>query len=671
MNYINSENKNSLWELDIKGIEWPILASDFLASYGSTPDEIRTVAIKRQIVLHNFEGLDFIQCGYCGLPVKYRARSAGGRAAFYHKYVPELEEINCPFHSEYKGEFTFSEVALHETQWHFRTKHFIAGALKELESINPNSIKVEKYIFSEQRQSSGKRRPDIYFEDVSGGRFAIELIQGWLDPETIHARDKFFRDEGISLIWLFSENWSDSIFYYVMYGSLFDFSPENINIDEFEQKIAGAQCNAFVFSEESKEQSLKSGQLYIDVHFPEFKLKHKELEVEMSYGSQLVTLNDLVFSNGKAAYAVDIQSKLTETRHNLLVQIQEKAQRESHGALKRVHSLIQTIQERSRLETLSEMDLTMYSDDIADCFEYILQDNDEREQLLDTVNQTIVLASNKIQQTREKAIRQSHAKELRGLRHQFKLVRRAINESNTIYELTVLKEHLVNINKDYESVILNALSSDVWGRYRNMLFMRVEEQISLQAKDVPKPRPLWRIMNDILSYSLDERVQLLEARSLKAKEVSQQYSAFIIHQSPEETRAFEEKLNKIKNDTLMVLMNTSWSPLLKEWTPQYSYQEVLKRAGLLLSIDAPSDFIAAEQDRVEELLTTFVSRLGAMILTCHEDIFVNFSKQVNHDALTKLVTLWVWLEENGFVFEQPEASDRAIELNKYLLCRGI
>ncbi|MBF4301771.1 hypothetical protein EAY56_24070, partial [Vibrio anguillarum] len=56
MNYINSENKNGLWELEIKGIEGPILASDYLGLYGSTPDEARTASIKKKIVVHSAEG---------------------------------------------------------------------------------------------------------------------------------------------------------------------------------------------------------------------------------------------------------------------------------------------------------------------------------------------------------------------------------------------------------------------------------------------------------------------------------------------------------------------------------------------------------------------------------------------------------------------------------------
>lgn len=49
MNYINSENKHSLWELEIKGIQGPILAIDYLELYGSVPDEVRTSLIKRKL----------------------------------------------------------------------------------------------------------------------------------------------------------------------------------------------------------------------------------------------------------------------------------------------------------------------------------------------------------------------------------------------------------------------------------------------------------------------------------------------------------------------------------------------------------------------------------------------------------------------------------------------
>ncbi|MCU8134746.1 hypothetical protein M2H33_06160 [Vibrio vulnificus] len=296
MNYINSDNKNGLWELAIKGIEGPILASDYLGLYGSTPDEARTASIKKKIVVHSAEGEDFIQCGYCGLSVRYRARSATSRAAFYHKHIPELDEVDCPFHSDYHGDFAFTEAEMHETQWHFRTKHFIAGILRESDQIKRDSIQVEKFVFAEKGTSKKWRKPDIYFEDTNGNRFAIELIQGWLDPEIIHAREQFFIGEEINLIWLFSEGRSDSIFYYIMYGTALEAHPESFS--EFESKVKDIQCNAFVFSQEALDKSQESGEFYFEAHFPEFDFKSTELFLEMSYGCQMVVLSDLILSPG-------------------------------------------------------------------------------------------------------------------------------------------------------------------------------------------------------------------------------------------------------------------------------------------------------------------------------------------------------------------------------------
>ncbi|UGA53695.1 hypothetical protein [Vibrio sp. VB16] len=665
MNYINSENKNGLWELEIKGIEGPILASDYLGLYGSTPDEARTASIKRKIVVHSAKGGDFIQCGYCGLPVRYRARSATGRAAFYHKHIPELDEVDCPFHSDYKGEFVLSDAEMYETQWHFRTKHFIAGTLKESEKIKSESIQVEKFVFAEKSGANRWRKPDIYFEDHSGNRFAIELIQGWLDPEIIHAREQFFLGEEINLIWLFSEGRSDSIFYYVMYGTALEAHPENFA--EFEFKVNDIQCNAFIFSQEALEKSQESGDFYFEAHFPEFDFKSSELFLEMSYGCQMATLSDLKLSPERLPYAVNTKSALLEKKQELSVAIEDKAQRESQVALERIQEVIEQIRQRGEQGTLSGGSLTHLSDEIIDCFNYVLQDNDERESLLELTHQIIARERLRLEDKQKKAARSDHAKELRGLRHQLVYVRRILNQSITVQELTNLRYHLADVASDYWQVISSELSSRVWDRYLNMLLAKIGEQTDLLAGELPRPRALWSITNDLLSYPLEKRMQLFNARSPLAIEMSQQQSAYLIYKSPTEAKMFEEKLNEIKNRTKTQFLNTNWKALMENWNPDSIYQDSIERAGLLLRIEEPSDLEANEQDWVEEALNMFVERLVVLINEHYKKAFVKVYGRVDADALEKLLNFWSWLNDGLYIYNQPEAIDRARQLRQYLL----
>lgn len=665
MNYINSDNKNGLWELAIKGIEGPILASDYLGLYGSTPDEARTASIKKKIVVHSAEGEDFIQCGYCGLPVRYRARSATSRAAFYHKHIPELDEVDCPFHSDYHGDFAFTEAEMHETQWHFRTKHFIAGTLRESDQIKRDSIQVEKFVFAEKGTSKKWRKPDIYFEDTNGNRFAIELIQGWLDPEIIHAREQFFLGEEINLIWLFSEGRSDSIFYYIMYGTALEAHPESFA--EFESKVKDIQCNAFVFSQEALDKSQESGEFYFEAHFPEFDFKSTELFLEMSYGCQMVVLSDLILSPERLPYAINTKAALHGKQQELSAAIQEKAQRESRQSVKRIYQVLDQIASCGEKAELSSLSLTHLSDEINDCFDYVLQEYDERSSLLELTRQTIARERTRLEERQRKAERIVHAKELRGLRHQIVYVRRVLNQGVTVQELTDLRYHLADVMSDYWNVISSDLSSLIWRRYLNILLEKIGAQTTSLAKDLPKPVAIWRITNDLLSYPLEKRMQLFEVHSPLGIEMSNQLSAYSVNKSPQETQELKNKLDEIKRRTKVQFLNKNWKALMGNWDPEYSYLETFLQAGDLLCIEEPSELIGHEQDWVEEALNMFVERLVVLINEHYNKAFIKAYSRVDADALGKLLNFWDWLNDGLYIYNQPEAVNRAHQLKQYLL----
>lgn len=664
MNYINSENKNGLWELEIKGIEDPILASEYLGLYGSIPDEARTASIKKKIVVHSAEGEDFIQCGYCGLPVRYRARSATSRAAFYHKHIPELDEVDCPFHSDYKGDFVFTEAEMHETQWHFRTKHFIAGTLRESDKIKRDSVQVEKFVFAEKGTSNKWRKPDIYFEDANDNRFAIELVQGWLDPEIIHAREQFFFGEKINLIWLFSEGRSDSIFYYIMYGSALEAHPKSFA--EFESKVKNIQCNAFVFSQEALDKSQESGEFYFEAHFPEFDFKSAELFLEMSYGCQLVTLSDLLLSPERLPYAINTKAALHEKQQELSVAIEEKVQRESRQSVKRIYQVLDQIASCGEKGELSSSSLTHLSDEINECFDYVLQEYDERRSLLELTRQAIARERTKLEERQRKAQRIDHAKELRGLRHQIVYVRRVLNQGVTVRELTDLRYHLADVMSNYWNIISSDLSSPVWRRYLNVLLERIGAQTISLAKGLPKPVAIWSITNDLLSYPLEKRMQLFEANSPLGIDMSHQLSAYSLHKSPQETQELKDKLDEIKRRTKEQFLNRNWKALMGGWDSEYSYFDTFLQAGDLLCIEEPSELIGHEQDWVEDALNKFVGRLANQVNEYYSAAFERAYARVDKIRLGKLLLFWDWLEQGGFLFGQLVSAEKAVELRKYL-----
>ncbi|EJL6589385.1 hypothetical protein V5H08_02085 [Vibrio cholerae] len=665
MNYINSENKHSLWELEIKGIQGPILAIDYLELYGSVPDEVRTSLIKKKIVVHGAEGEDFIQCGYCGLPVRYRARSATSRAAFYHKHISELDEVDCPFHSDYKGDFVFSETEMHETQWHFRTKHFIANILRQSDKIKCESIQVEKFVFAEKGTFNRWRKPNIYFEDTNSNRFAIELIQGWLDPEIIYAREQFFLREEINLIWLFSEGRSDSTFYYIMYGSVLDAQPESFA--EFEIKVRDTQCNAFIFSQEASDKCQESGEFYFEAHFPKFVFNSTELLLEMSYGSQMVALSDLTLSLERLPYAINTKAALHGKQQELSVAIEEKVQQESQQAVKRIHQILEQISFRSEQGELTLPILTHLSDEITEYFDYVLLESDERDPLLEVVYQTITREKIKIEDRQRKAERIAHARELKSLRYQLVYARRALNQSVTIQELTDLRYHLADVTSNYWNVISSNLSSPIWERSLGVLLEQIGTQTALLTKGLPKPMALWRITNELLSYPLEKRMQLFDANSPLAIEMSHQCSAYSVNKLPHETQELEDKLDEIKHRTKLLFLNKNWSALMGDWDSEYSYLDTFIRATDLLCIEDTSELQGHEQDWVEDALNNFVGRLAVQVNEFYSATFERSYAMVDKIRLGKLLLFWDWLEQGGFLFGQPVSAEKAVELRKYLL----
>ncbi|MBF4259977.1 hypothetical protein EAY18_27370, partial [Vibrio anguillarum] len=366
-----------------------------------------------------------------------------------------------------------------------------------------------------------------------------------------------------------SEGRSDSIFYYIMYGTALEAHPKSFA--EFESKVRDIQCNAFVFSQEALDKSQESREFCFEVHFPEFDLKLTELFLEMSYGRQMVALSDLMLSPERLPYAINTKSALYGKQQELSVALEEKAQRESQQAVKRIYQVLDQIVSRGEKGELSLLALTHLSDEINECFDYVLQEYDERSSLLELARQAIARECTRLEERQRKAERIDHAKELRGLHHQIVYVRRVLNQGVTVPELTDLRYHLADVISNYWKVISSDLSSPIWQRYLNVLLEKIGAQTTSLAKDLPKPLAIWSITNDLLSYPLEKRMQLFETQSSLGINMSHQLSAYSLHKSPQETQELKDKLDEIKRRTKEQFLNRNWKVLMEGWDSEYSY----------------------------------------------------------------------------------------------------
>ncbi|MBF4405965.1 hypothetical protein EAY15_22635, partial [Vibrio anguillarum] len=76
-------------------------------------------------------------------------------------------------------------------------------------------------------------------------------------------------------------------------------------------------------------------------------------------------------------------------QQELSVALEEKAQRESQQAVKRIYQVLDQIVSRGEKGELSLLALTHLSDEINECFDYVLQEYDERSSLLELARQAI------------------------------------------------------------------------------------------------------------------------------------------------------------------------------------------------------------------------------------------------------------------------------------------
>lgn len=266
-------------------------------------DEVAKQEFRRGSTLDRNQTL----CAHCEHPVFFvdEATSEGEtvRAAHFKHFGArgdsdlQAELDLCPYYHGSTLNALFSQFYKGEGEWHYRTKHWLKGILETDPFVKPGSVHVEKHVFgASDTQLSRRRRPDISFLDRDGQAWAIELTNNWMNPEVITARQAFFIDEGINLLWLFSlgavTTDHTSTFRYVLFG--------------MSEREEGGQFNAFVLTDANFSSSTNDKRLEISSVYPHFEFDASNGSIEYTLRMEQTTLPSLrTSSTSHLPYLVD------------------------------------------------------------------------------------------------------------------------------------------------------------------------------------------------------------------------------------------------------------------------------------------------------------------------------------------------------------------------------
>lgn len=290
---MNTIDKHKIWELVIEGCDVPVLASQIIKAMTASTNsvEVGQSLLKAQIAQSALQGLDYAKCSSCDCPLNFIAKSATAEAHFRHisSRAPDIEAMmKCSFYTGSEGFFGSSELHKQEGKWHFETKHFLYFQIAK--NTANTHIRVEKFIFSKDPEIESKRQPDIYFQDEYGNPFAIELVRWWVSPLLIAQRERFYREQGINLIWLFSENAQEvnaATLHQVLYGSAA--SVRYISDDV----LSNVECNAFLLTDAAKAQMSESTSIIFEVLYPIPSYNSISKGIEINNHQKMVTLDSL------------------------------------------------------------------------------------------------------------------------------------------------------------------------------------------------------------------------------------------------------------------------------------------------------------------------------------------------------------------------------------------
>ncbi|MGK0376787.1 MAG: hypothetical protein ACJA1Z_000591 [Patiriisocius sp.] len=317
-----------------------------LFTYSLIQKIISDEVYKQQLKVSISENPDLLVCGFCRTPVHFSEHYSLG-VYFKHRSSGQnlkIKEIHkeCPFHTGDEKHPLLSQIYSGEGHWHFTTKHLIAEILGNDTSCVNSSVKVEKYIIDHVENT--RRCPDIYFEDKTNRKWAIELTNHWMNPTIAVKRASFFKSQNINVIWLLSPKCSlhqDSMFRFTLFG----LSGEPNDSNEM-----SSHFNGFAMDDDAIKSSKSSKLFQVTALIPSFSLNKFEEKIDYCIQDETVHYFDLQNSLDSNVPFLKHQGKnYVEIRNKLDLYIDDEQRRKGEYELAEAHK-----KEKKRLALIQD-----------------------------------------------------------------------------------------------------------------------------------------------------------------------------------------------------------------------------------------------------------------------------------------------------------------------------
>jgi len=348
---MNTREKHDIWELDVAGFEMPVLASSLMRFMSSATgnSKVSQSLLKSYIGNSHIRGEVFVKCSECSCPLQLIAENSTTPSFFRHDAhkAPNSEDMqNCQFYSANSSFFGPGDKYKGEGRWHFEQKHWIGDLLNRSPSYQ--NVSVEKFIFSKSPDIDERRKPDISFEDQNGNRFAIELTRWWMSPDVVAKRERFFRDQGINLLWLFTpdcEEHNATTFNLILFGS-----PSSRSGADFDV-LTKVECNAFVLTKEATTKSNEENDLFFEVRFPIARFNEISESIDFEISRELHCLSDAILN------PTECLPFIINTSTSFLAASEQKNFYERQGLLKFIRTVRQIAYREVSYNNLDELKL--------------------------------------------------------------------------------------------------------------------------------------------------------------------------------------------------------------------------------------------------------------------------------------------------------------------------
>ncbi|MCD9485902.1 hypothetical protein [Photobacterium iliopiscarium] len=261
----------------------------------------------------------YLRCCYCNSSLYGRRNPQQPNMFTYYfcHHTPTEDQrekvLSCPYYTGVANDLYKDYCSDVENEWRTSNKYNVIEVLERSPLISLESIVNSHFIFSKDNDRNTKRKPDIYFEDLSGNKWAIEFYRSWITTEVVYSRELFFRDQSINLLWLFpvENNFnSESIADYVMFGS----NNAYLSIRNNNRPAN----NVFYFGEKELQSTIQNNELTVSARYPKISIvDNNQAEVEFFTKEVLISTMSLAPEH-RLPWAVDTTSNYTQYRNDIV-----------------------------------------------------------------------------------------------------------------------------------------------------------------------------------------------------------------------------------------------------------------------------------------------------------------------------------------------------------------